>query len=422
VSLDDLRKRLGRLGVVTGAEFKAAPAPARPAHPIEQLIVGQSRQNSAGQFFETVHPYASSVVHGPHPLEAWFSADLGIIRKLANLERHDLPDPRQFVFLDTETTGLGGAGAIPFLVGIGVFTADGTFEVRQYFLRNPAEEEAMLDHLHEVISADTALVTFNGRSFDQPLLAGRYVLARRQSHIGRLPNFDLLSPARSLWRRLPSRSLGALEVDILGLERTGQDVPGSLIPYLYHQYMVSGDAREMARVFYHNEQDILSMVTLAVILCQAFGQPDAPGVHILDRLSMARWLENRGQFDQAETAYRLTLDEAPDAETRHDALVSFGAMLKRLDRRPEAVPLWLDQADLKFDVSGHEELAKYYEWYAGDIAEAIRWTETGITLAESWRPGLPRTDALRQLNYRRERLLKKLSGKRKPAVAPPADE
>lgn len=411
MSLDDLRKRLNRLGVVTGAEFKASPPAARPTYPIEQLVSGQARQNPSGEFFETIHPYAPNLMHGPHPLEAWFSADPDIIRQLGNFGRRDLPDLKQFVFLDTETTGLSGAGAIPFLVGIGVFTEDQSFEVRQYFLRNPAEEEAMLEHLHEVVDADTALVTFNGRSFDQPLLAGRYVLARKKSHIAHLPNLDLLPPARSLWRRLPSRRLGALEVDILGLQRTQEDVPGSMIPYLYHQYMISGDAREMARVFYHNEQDILSMVSLAVVLCQSFGAPTTPGLHILDRLSMARWLENHGQIDQAEAAYRLALDEAPDGETRHDALVNYAALLKRLDRRSEAIPLWVDQADLKFDISGHEELAKYYEWYAVDLEEALRWTEAGITLAEEWHPGLPRTDALRELNYRRERLLKKLSGK-----------
>ena len=413
MTLDDLRKRLRQMGVTTGQEFQPKPRPA-PA-PIESLLDGLERQTEIGSFYEVAHPFPAETARGPLALAEWGSQDRTILAQIGGLDAASLPELDRFVFLDTETTGLGGAGAIPFLVGIGVFDAEGRFVVRQFFLRDPSEEDAMLGCLHEAVTPDSALVTFNGRTFDVPLLAGRYMLARRQTHVSRLPNLDLLNPARRLWkRRLPSCALGALEADILGIARTHADMPGSMIPWMYQQYLQTGDAHDMARVFYHNEQDILSMVVLAVILTRAFARPEAPGLHADDRISLARWYESRGMLAECEAAYRIAADEATDGEARQAALAGYAALLKRLDRREEAVALWECLADLRLDVDGHEELAKHYEWHAADLAEAMRWTEAGIALAESWRPGLRRIEALAALNHRRERLQRKLAGQSDP--------
>jgi tetratricopeptide (TPR) repeat protein len=278
-------------------------------------------------------------------------------------------------------------------------------------LRDPSEEEALLVLLHDVITPQHAVVTFNGRNFDIPLLATRYLLSRQQTYLGTLANVDLLHPSRRLWqRRLPSCALSALEGDILGIQRTHADVPGSLIPYLYQQYLQSGDGGDMARVFYHNEQDILSMVVLAVILTRTFSRPDMTALPVEDRLSLARWYEHQSMLPESESAYRSALEDAPDAALRHAALTSFAAMLKQLNRREEAVPLWEYLADLKMDIAGHEELAKYYEWRANDLARAVEWTANGIALAESWRPGIRRVEALAALVHRQARLIRKLSG------------
>ena len=268
----------------------------------------------------------------------------------------------------------------------------------------------MLSLLGDILAADTSLVTFNGRTFDVPLLAGRYILARKRSLIGSLPNLDLLHPSRRLWRRrLASCALSALEGDVLGVHRTHADVPGSLIPYLYRQYLQTRDAHDMVRVLYHNEIDLLSMVTLAVRLCQAYDRPEADERPIDDQLSLARWYYDQGQVAESEAAYRAAAAQAPDAESRYDALVGLAYLLKRADRRDEALALWADLADLKFDTLGHEELAKHYEWQTHDLPLALTWTEQAVALAESWRPGLRRTEALRALTQRRERLLRKLS-------------
>ncbi len=410
MELDDLRKRLARLGVTQGGQLK--PKPSAPADArIESVLDGHIRDTSRGALYEVSHTHEAHTPRGPHHLAEWLEQDTAALAGIANLDPALLPDFRRFIFLDTETTGLGGAGALPFMVGIGSFNASDDFEVHQFFLRDPSEEEALLALLSDLITADHALVTFNGRNFDIPLLSGRYILARQQTHLAALSNLDLLPPARRLWqRRLPSCALSALEADVLAIHRTQADVPGSLIPYLYQQYLQSGDAREMARVFYHNEQDILSMVVLAVAISHIFARPDAPALPVEDRISLARWYELRGMLPESEMAYRLALEEAPDAETRHSALTRFAALLKRLDRRGEAVPLWEFLADLKLDTSGHEELAKYYEWHEVDLSRALAWTERGIALAESWRAGIRRIEVLSALIHRQSRLQRKLSG------------
>lgn len=409
--LDDLRTRLSRLGVIKGDDWKAKPAVSPKL--IETFIDGQVHQGELGACFEVVRRFAPDTLQGNIPLKDWLAQEVTTLTQIGKMSLVTSIDIRRFIFLDTETTGLGGAGTLPFMVGLGFFDEADWFEVHQFFLRSPAEEPAMLALIHDLLWPDGGLVTFNGRTFDVPLLSGRFILARKPTHLGTLPNLDLLPPARRLWqRRLPSCALGALEKSVLGIHRTTADVPGWLIPSLYQRYVRTGDATEIARVFYHNEQDILSMVALAARLADTFSRPEASALPVEDRLSLARWYESQGRFAECELAYRVVLDKAPDAEKRREALANLARLLKRSERRQEALPLWEYLADLKLDTLGHEELAKHYEWHEIDLRQALKWTEQGIALATSWRPGLQRTEALRGLSHRRERLAKKLSNKK----------
>ncbi|MBN1428246.1 MAG: ribonuclease H-like domain-containing protein [Anaerolineae bacterium] len=411
--MEDLRQRLSRLGVIKGDAWKIGqqPAAVAPAS-IESLIEGQVREGKSGACFDVVRAFAPEMLQGELPLASWLALDTAVIARMGNLAPTSPIDTRRFVFLDTETTGLGGVATLPFMVGLGFFNTSDDFEIHQLFLRSPSEEAALLDAIHDIVGQDGGLVTFNGRSFDVPLLLNRYILARRSTHLGSLPNLDLLPPARRLWkRRLPSCALGALERDILGIPRTSEDIPGWLIPTLYQQYLQTGNAREMLRVFYHNEQDILSMVVLAARLTSTFGRPDIAELPADDRLSMARWYESRGLLAECEAAYRAALDEISETSLRQEALTGLAGLLKRSDRRSEAVQLWEYLADLRQDTTGHEELAKYYEWHDVDLPQALRWTEQGISLAEAWRPGLQRTEALCVLKRRHERLVRKITNR-----------
>ena len=313
---------------------------------------------------------------------------------------------RDFVFLDTETTGLAGAGTIAFMVGAAFFEKE-TLVVRQYFLRDHGDEPAMLQLLDDLLADKAGLVTFNGRTFDLPLLDNRYLMNRMPGRILSMPHIDLLPPSRRLWRaRLGSVALGNLEQNLLGLQRTHEDVPGYLIPGLYHDYLRSGDARELLRIFYHNEIDMLSMVTLAVRITCLLTQPGA-GDHPIDRYSLGRWQAALGLTGQSELNLRLAAQGDLPLELYHKALYELGWLLKRNGRRAEAVPLWQQIAATTFDdVTAHVELAKFYEWHEPDLAAAIRWTGQALDLAQSW--SRDRAVLIRdELEHRMKRLQRK---------------
>lgn len=170
------------------------------------------------------------------------------------------------VFLDLETTGLaGGTGTYAFLCGLGF--ADGeNFRVVQLFLTGPAKERSWLKAIDGFIPDDACLVTYNGRAFDLALLRTRHVLARSSPVWDRMPHIDLLLHARRLYRGiLESCSLGTVEQRVLGVRRSGEDIPGYLVPALYTQYLRTRDASPLKGVFYHNELDIVS---LAAFYCR----------------------------------------------------------------------------------------------------------------------------------------------------------
>ena len=224
------------------------------------------------------------------PLAAALAASGSAVAACARDPRLDGFDLRQAAFLDTETSGLaGGAGTFAFMVGIGMFEAEGNdtvYVVRQVFMRSPAEERALLEVTASLLARCTGLVSFNGRAFDVPLLTMRYALQRQPSPLTGLPHFDLLPAARQRWRlRLPSCALGALERDILAHARSQDDVPGWLIPSMYSEYARSAASGspsptaidDMTRVFYHNREDIVSMVPLAAMLCAPFEEDRTTG-------------------------------------------------------------------------------------------------------------------------------------------------
>jgi hypothetical protein len=308
---------------------------------------------------------------------------------------------RDFVFLDTETTGLAGAGTIAFMVGAAFFDGE-ALVTRQYFLRDHGDEPAMLALLDELLAEKAGLATFNGRSFDLPLLDTRYLMNRMPGRVLDLPHIDLLHPARRLWRaRLGSCALGSLEQNLLGLQRSHEDVPGFLIPGLYHDYVRSGDGREMARVFYHNEIDLVSMVTLAARVVRLLAQPDA-GDHPIDLYSLGKWQASLDLTDFSEQNLRLAAQGDLPLELYHKALFELSWLLKRNGRRPEAVPFWQQIAATTFDdVTAHVELAKFYEWHEVELETAVRWIEQALQFAI-----LPLIR--NELNHRLARLKRKL--------------
>ena len=415
-----LLSRLRRLGVVKTARQIEPPAPAstRPRHrplSLEQLLPGGRVVDSDdGGCFVIDRVFVTDHRHGGDAL-----ADLLRSRPAAAVPyvpdaRLEGLDFRDFLFLDTETTGLAGAGTLAFMVGVAYFEArpDGgdVLVVRQYFLRDHGDERAMLRQLDGLLAERAGLITFNGRSFDVPLLDNRYLMNRLPSRLAQLPHIDLLLPARRLFRaRLGSCALGALERNLLGLQRTQEDVPGALIPALYYQYLRTGEMGALASVFYHNQMDVLSMVTLAARIFRQLDTSccDDP----LDQFSLARWQADLGLRERAERTLRASLAAEMPFETYHEGLQRLAALLKASGQRDEAVVVWQQIAHTSTsDVTAHVELAKHYEWVERDSAAALAWTERALALVARWTPTPNARLTRAELAHRRERLARKLGG------------
>lgn len=316
-------------------------------------------------------------------------------------------------FLDTETTGLaGGAGTVVFLVGVGKFV-DGEFWLRQYFLRDLGEEQAMLHAIECDLETSAGFVTFNGRTFDIPLLEMRFTLGmRKRFPLTGWPHLDLLYPARRLWRReLPDCRLNTIESDVLRVHRSGEDVPGELIPGLYLNYLRSGDSMEMERVIYHNAMDILSLVMLTVEVLGRHGTDVFSNLSASEALGVARWHQGAGRSGPAELAYRAAI-ESGDPIVQLDALRHHTAYLKRLDRRDQALEGWELWHTLKpDDPRPCIEMAMYYEWHLKDLDMGITWAEIGLTCLSNWPDDWRSEEMSKDFQHRINRLKRKLASR-----------
>lgn len=426
----DLRKRLNALR----PQKKAAPPPETPAPTPSRLAPNPKTTKSVRSYdpdegkqlpgIEARNDHgAYQLIEERHPLEhAHGSLTFGdLLRRSPDIAARLARQPalaqaslRDLAFIDTETTGLaGGAGTLAFLIGVGVFEDD-TFVVRQYFLRDPSEELAALMAIDKLLARRAGWVTFNGRAFDVPLLETRYTLNRRRAPFASRPHFDLLNPARWLYRgRLASCALSSLEANVLGVPRTADDVPGALIPWMYVQFLRSGDATEMRRVIYHNAMDILSMVTLAAHLLDVFDHERVEDEAVDERspedwLRLAHWHEADQRLDKAEAAYRKALEGRLSLEDRAAALEKLGFLLKRTGRRAEAVPLWEQWASFTVDEAlPCVELSKYYEWKAQDLNQALRWAERAQAIILSQPPTWQRAEVVDAVTRRLSRLQEK---------------
>ena len=408
-----LLNQLRHLGVDRGTGH-LKPKPRRRAKGIEELLPGEVVVNAHGSFFLYRESHGLDYRHGCHALSDLLAQPRQAAAWLAHDERLSDVDPGRIAFIDTETTGLaGGSGTYTFLVGVGVFEGD-AFVVHQLFMRDYGEEPAQIEALGDLLDRMEAVVSFNGKSFDLPLLETRFIMNRQPPRLAGAPHLDLLAPARRIWKhRLDSCALSSLEGNVLGVQRTQADVPGWLIPELYVEYTRTGDARNLAGVFYHNAQDILSLVTLTAELCGFLAGDDGPAGGALageDLYGLGGLLLDLGQSTRAEQVYCQAACSCSLPSVRELVMRDLAYLLKRQDRRIEALPWWQQLAETAQAVYACEELAKHYEWHDPDLAQAAAWTRQAIALAEGSAPGPGRQEALTSLYHRLERLLRKMEG------------
>jgi uncharacterized protein YprB with RNaseH-like and TPR domain len=307
-------------------------------------------------------------------------------------------DCSKWAFLDTETTGLaGGSGTYAFLIGVGRITPRG-FELRQFFMRDLAEEASLLHGLSEYLGQFETLVTYNGKTYDQPLLETRYRMSRMKPPFSRMEHLDLLFGARRLWKlRFDSCRLVDLENQILGFEREG-DLPGEMIPYVYFEYLRKREAGRIVPILHHNAIDILTLACLTAIVPRAFQSPeDAPLTHGAEMVGLARWLYRCEQYDKALVLFRRALDKGLRDELMFRTLWDIARIEKKLGRHHAALEIYSDLASGRnpFRLPALEELAKYYEHKERNYSMALEFTLTALSHTD--------TDALRHRKARLER-------------------
>lgn len=277
----------------------------------------------------------------------------------------------QTLIVDTETTGLaGGAGTLAFLVGLGYFEND-SFVVRQYFLRQPHEESAMLTALQRHVAQSRGLISFNGKSFDIPLLLTRTVLNRIRIDLASLPHFDVLHASRRLWKaRLQDCSLGNLEHRILGIQRA-EDVPSALIPQIYFDFVRYGKTEQLAEVLAHNRQDIVTTAALLVRIGQIVQAPFKFSGSREELRQIGKLYREAGELD---TSIKL-FEELALCRREDDALddyLALGFCYKSQRRYEEANRIWQHMIEfLPFHPLPFIEIAKHLEHRQRDHRAAL---------------------------------------------------
>lgn len=368
----------------------------------------------SGDAFYVETEYPVEYERGPLALEAIFDVPQPAWELLGGPPFN----PRRAVYLDTETTGLGGMGTYLFLIGIGFFDAH-RFVVRQYFMRDYPDEPAMLEALHADLSRFEAIVSFNGRSFDWPMLEGRFLLHRMRPPLRGAPHFDLLHPARRLWKeRLGACNLTNLEEQILNVRRYG-DVPGELIPALYFEYLRSGDARPLEPVLHHNLLDIVTMVGLGAVMASVVSDPLSPSpdgelVCGDDLFAVARLLGRQGDTAQSLLCMEAALQRGLQGVGETRALRELSQTYKRIREHNRAVEIWQAMLEREPNLALFPlvELAKYHEHVAKDPETALQFTYRALEIAKRRRSmagvyGPAAAREVAEIEHRLQRLARK---------------
>jgi hypothetical protein len=387
--LAELRRRVAGIDRKWGSGTAETPPPRKLPQPsrvfIEQLMSGEVVHTPHGEHFETERRWERHRRHGSVDISALAELPDDLLDQLSAGAIAQSP-PTKWAFLDTETTGLaGGAGTYAFLIGVGSIEPEG-FRLRQFFMRDFGEEASQLSRLAEYLARFDVLITYNGKSYDQPLLETRFRMARARHPFDRMEHLDLLFGARRLWKlRLESCRLVDLENRILGVERQG-DLPGEMIPYVYFEFLRTQEAFRVVPIFHHNAIDILSLACLTAIVPFAFRSPeDAPLRHGPDLIGLARWVEQAGRREEALSLFRRAVDMGLPDDLLFRTLWDIAVMEKRLGREEAALAAFAELAGSRnpYRVRALEEVAKHYEHRERNYAMALETTRSALVLEDN---------------------------------------
>ena len=317
--------------------------------------------------------------HGEHlSLHCWHGGDAACdpdaaaLRLLAPGAPEDVADAQRWLFLDTETTGLaGGTGTYPFLIGLAWWEGGG-LQVEQLFMREYSEERSLLAALAERMAERPVLVTFNGKSFDWPLLETRYRMTRTIPPPTPRAHLDFLHPARSLWRlRLGSVRLSQLERHVLGWDR-GADIASEQIPRIYLDFVRGGHADPLVPVFQHNQMDLRGLAGLSGRILSLLGDEEGTSQDGLELFGVSRICERRGEAKRARRLYERSIASVLPEETDRVARAALARLAKRDGDLCRAHELWESMlGNSREGYEAYEQLAIYYEHEAGEPRRAL---------------------------------------------------
>ena len=295
--------------------------------------------------------------------------------------RAALEDPEKWLFLDTETTGLaGGTGTYAFLIGLAWWDAGG-LQIEQLFMRDFAEEHSVLCQLAARLAERPVLVTFNGKTFDWPLLENRFRMTRSIPVPSLAAHLDLLHPARALWKfRLGTVRLTDLEREVLNPTLLGwrreDDVSSKFIPQFYFDYLRGGPPEPLLGVARHNQMDLRGLGALfgKINALLAEDTDSDEQTHGLDLFGLSKFLHRRGDKGRAQIACAQAVDLGLPVEFHSRAQYDLALMAKRKGEHQIAADLWHEiLSDSGEAIHACEQLAIHYEKRVKDYERALEF-------------------------------------------------
>ena len=330
---------------------------------LEQILGATAKTNQHGEYL-SLHCWSGE--------PAQYTPNIQALRLLLPEAAEEAADPEQWLFLDTETTGLaGGSGTYAFLVGVAWWEGGG-LEIEQFFMREYSEERSLLHALGERLAQRRVLVTFNGKSFDWPLLETRYRMSQKITPPGPRAHLDFLHPARNLWRlRLGSVRLSELERHVLSWDR-GADLLSDLIPRIYLDFVRGGPPERLVPIFHHNQMDLRGLAAVSGRILSLLGDAETQGQDGLELFGVSRICERRGENSRARRLYEKSIASVLPAETDRAARRSLARLAKREGDFSAACELWKGAlGNSRQGYEAFEQLAIFYEHKARDPEEAM---------------------------------------------------
>jgi uncharacterized protein len=392
---DRLRGVIGG-GLKSGGGSKEQDPPYADNDAIADVLDGEWHERGGQRFLVVDRMYVPGYRHGSMVLADGLPPSDGVWPRLSLLANASCGS--RLLFVDLETTGIaGGAGTYAFLVGCGWF-AGGTFRIRQFFLSSFTAERALLEAVGDLAADAGTVVSYNGKSFDLPLIETRCALHRLQSPFGELPHLDMLHPARRMWRIAESRHvqkdvpytcrLSTLEQHLCGYVREG-DVAGFEIPARYFRYVHAGDPRPLTAVLEHNRLDLLSLALVTARAAQLLEDGPAAARTAREALGMGRLYERGGMMAEAKSSFARAIEfDDADEELRAEALRAYAIVARRLRQYDDAADAWrrvlgLTECPRPIEREASEALAVHLEHRRRDLASARDFTMRLLNVDES---------------------------------------